>query len=80
MTTMSTDQTGEGVAARLRRRLAAAASGLATWWAVARRYRAAAAAYEDLARLSDAELARRGLNRATLAWDLCEDQNRDGTG
>lgn len=35
----------------------------------ARQYRAAAI-YEQLRGLSDAELTRRGFSRATLAWDL----------
>jgi hypothetical protein len=42
------------------------ATGLDTWadhWA-------AAAMYQQLSRLSDAELARRGLSRATLARDV----------
>jgi hypothetical protein len=34
-------------------------------------YYAAAAMYEQLSGLSDAELARRGLSRATLAHDAC---------
>jgi len=34
-------------------------------------YHAAAAMYEQLSRLSDAELQRRGLSRATLARDIC---------
>jgi hypothetical protein len=34
-------------------------------------YYAAAAIYEQLATLSDAELTRRGLSRATLARDVC---------
>jgi hypothetical protein len=33
-------------------------------------YRAAAAAYDDLSRLSDAQLNRRGLSREILARDL----------
>jgi hypothetical protein len=33
---------------------------------------AAAAMYEQLSRLSDAELHRRGLSRGTLARDICE--------
>jgi hypothetical protein len=32
---------------------------------------AAAAMYEQLSRLSDAELQRRGLSRSTLARDVC---------
>lgn len=35
-------------------------------------YSAAAALYEQLSALSDAELARRGLSRGTLARDICE--------
>jgi hypothetical protein len=34
-------------------------------------YTAAAGAYEQMRGLSDAELQRRGLSRATLARDLC---------
>jgi hypothetical protein len=34
-------------------------------------YYAAAAIYEQLSALSDCELARRGLSRATLARDVC---------
>ena len=34
-------------------------------------YYAAAALYEQLSALSDAELTRRGLSRATLARDVC---------
>jgi hypothetical protein len=34
-------------------------------------YYAAAATYEQLSRLSDAELRRRGLSRDTLARDVC---------
>ena len=35
-------------------------------------YYTAAARYEQLSSLCDAELARRRLSRATLAWDLCQ--------
>jgi hypothetical protein len=34
-------------------------------------YYEAAAVYEDLSRLSDVELLRRGLSRGTLARDVC---------
>jgi hypothetical protein len=37
---------------------------------------AAACAYEDLRHLSDADLSRRGLSRATLAADLLRSQER----
>ena len=39
-------------------------------------YYAAAALYEQLGKLSDAELHRRGLSRDTLARDLCQACNR----
>jgi hypothetical protein len=39
-------------------------------------YHAAAATYEQLSHLSDAELQRRGLNRTTLARDVCRDSER----
>jgi hypothetical protein len=35
-------------------------------------YSAAAAMYEDLSGLSNAELQKRGLSRDTLAWDVCQ--------
>ena len=47
-------------------------SKIATWIAVCADYYAAAGIYEQLSALSDAELARRGLSRATLAHDVCE--------
>ena len=43
-------------------------------------YYAAAATYEQLARLSDAELHCRGLSRATLGRDVCEALDRPGRG
>ena len=43
---------------------------IVTWVDTCADYYAAAAMYEQLSRLSDAELARRGLSRATLAHDL----------
>jgi hypothetical protein len=46
-------------------------SGVGLWLRACADYYAAAADYEDLARLSDAELARRGLSRDTLARDVC---------
>jgi hypothetical protein len=45
---------------------------LATWVDTCAEYRAAAAIYEQLSALSDAELARRGLSRATLARDVLD--------
>jgi hypothetical protein len=43
---------------------------LVTWVDTCAEYRAAAAIHEQLSALSDAELARRGLSRATLAHDV----------
>jgi hypothetical protein len=43
---------------------------IVTWVDTWANYYAAAAMYEQLSALSDAELARRGLSRATLAHDL----------
>ena len=43
---------------------------LAAWAENCADYYAAAAVYEQLSGLSDAELARRGLSRATLAHDV----------
>ena len=45
-------------------------SGLTQWIRTAADYYDAAAAYEDLARLSDGELERRGLSRETLAREI----------
>ena len=47
-------------------------SRIADWLATAVDYYTAAALYEQLSRLSDAELQRRGLSRATLASDVCQ--------
>jgi hypothetical protein len=44
---------------------------IATWAGTCADYYAAAAMYEQLSALSDAELMRRGLSRATLARDVC---------
>ena len=43
---------------------------IAAWADTCADYYAAAALYEQLSALSDAELARRGLSRATLAQDV----------
>jgi hypothetical protein len=53
-------------------RLRALRSHLAAWLETGADYRRAAALYEKLSLLSDAELRNRGLSRASLAWDLCE--------
>jgi hypothetical protein len=48
-------------------RVGALAAHLATWCETCADYYEAAALYEELSALSDAELQRRGLSRATLA-------------
>ena len=48
-----------------------------TWASTCADYWSGAAMYEHLAQLSDAELARHGLSRATLAHDLCATCERD---
>ena len=45
---------------------------IADWIAVATNYYIAAAVYEQLCKLPDAELRGRGLSPATLAWDICQ--------
>ena len=52
-------------------RLASLAAYLAACGGTCADYYAAAALYEKLAALSDAELQRRGLSRATLAQHVC---------
>lgn len=52
------------------------AQRIAGWIATAADYYDAAAMYEQLSKLSDAELHRRGLSRATLAWDLTQGCDR----
>ena len=59
-------------------RLSAVRARIAGWIATCAAYYAAAATYEEQSRLSDAELARRGLDRATLARELCEHSERKG--
>ena len=57
-------------------RLRAFATSLSAWLATCRHYHAAASHYEDLSRLSDAELERRGLTRSTLGQHACEAADR----
>lgn len=52
-------------------RLRAMGIRLVVWVKACGDYYAAAALYEKLSALSDAELTRRGLSRATLARDVC---------
>lgn len=49
---------------------------IAEWIETAADYYAAAALYERLSRLSDAELRRRGLSRARLAQDAADTRRR----
>ena len=56
--------------------LGALRSHLAAWVGTCADYYQAAALYDELSRLSDAELGRRGLSRATLAWDLSQGCDR----
>src|SRR5262245_14954174 len=50
--------------------------GIVRWIDAFADYYAAAALYEHLRRLSDAELQRRGLSRETLARDVCASCDR----
>jgi hypothetical protein len=49
---------------------------IAGWITTAADYYTAATVYEQLSRLSDAELQRRGLSRATLASDIARGCDR----
>ena len=63
----------------LRSAFSSLAHRVADWITTAADYYEAAAIYEQVSRLSDAELNRRGLSRATLARDICHacDRTRD---
>jgi hypothetical protein len=50
---------------------------MAAWLATCTAYYEAAGQYEELSRLSDADLERRGLSRDTLAKDICEAADRE---
>ncbi len=52
---------------------------IVTWATTCADYYAAATMYEQLSRLSDPELERRGLTRATLARDVCDNCDRTNT-
>ena len=56
--------------------LGALRSHLAAWVGTCADYYQAAALYDELSGLSDAELRRRGLSRATLAFDLSRSCDR----
>jgi hypothetical protein len=49
---------------------------IVTWAITCAEYYAAATMYEQLSRLSDPELERRGFTRATLARDVCDSRVR----
>jgi hypothetical protein len=53
-------------------RVSSLGTRIADWLATATDYYTAAAVYEQLSRLSDSELQRRRLSRATLAWGICQ--------
>lgn len=55
----------------LTRRISSIGTWIGDWIDTMSDYYAAAAMYGQLSRLSDAELRRRGLSRASLARDIC---------
>lgn len=57
------------------RRIRSLCTRLVAWARAWADYHAAAAAYEDLSRLSDAQLKRRGLSRDILVCDLRSDHH-----
>jgi len=59
------------------RRTRGAFARIASWLAICAHYHSAAARYEELAGLSDAELKRRGLSREALAKDVCKAADRE---
>lgn len=56
--------------------LAALKAHVVAWLQTCADYYRAASLYDELSALSDAELRRRGLNRATLGWDVCQASDR----
>jgi hypothetical protein len=71
--TAATPATWAARGTRFRKRAKAILTHLAEWVETCGRYYGAAANYEELSRLSDAELARRGLSRDGLHRALRED-------
>jgi hypothetical protein len=67
---------GRPVAGRLRERMSSMVGRIVSAIDCAAEYYALATAYEQLSRLSDAELRRRGLSRATLAHDISSLRSR----
>jgi hypothetical protein len=75
--TMPADNAMSDTATTLRTgRLRWVSRWLADFFRTAADYYAAAATYEQLSHLSNAELRRRGLNRTTLARDVCRASER----
>lgn len=62
---------GHGVAPSLSVCLKSIGQWMSAWMDACADYSAAAARYEELNRLSDVELQRRGFSRGTLARDIC---------
>ncbi|MFZ1104730.1 MAG: hypothetical protein WAN86_18090 [Hyphomicrobiaceae bacterium] len=60
----------DGVKVRIARTVRSIAAGASAWIETCADYYAASIIYERMAKLSDAELSRRGLSRATLASDI----------
>jgi hypothetical protein len=67
-------------AAPLSNRIRSIRQRLMVWVDTCADYYAAAAIYEQLSALSDSELARRGLSRATLARAACDRSSRNEAG
>lgn len=55
----------------LSNRFKSIAQWMSAWMNTCADYSAAAALYEEMSRLSDVELQRRGFSRGTLARDIC---------
>jgi hypothetical protein len=66
------DVLGRPSGSALASRVSALGMRVAGWLATAADYYTAATVYERLSGLSDGELQRRGLSRATLAFDICQ--------
>ena len=64
--------------APIRDRLKVIGVAIKEWARTCADYWSAAAVYDDLRRLSDAELHRRGLSRDTLARDVCSSFDSGG--
>ena len=68
---LTVSATLDGTKARIGSAATSLAAHARVWIEACADYYAAAAIYEQLSKLSDAELHRRGLSRATLASDIC---------